>query len=415
MRSKHPKDKVYIYLFGRLNVDPFESIKTGRSLVRKHPRFEYGYRLLLTSYQQHLFKTPGPDHPTAQNLLKEFKKDRKYFETYLRKFPHNDNAMYLSLELLVWEKKVNDANRLLAKALQIEPTWLNWQFYTNYYLKTDQLPLLQAYIRRAVETSTLTQSMTPDEKERQVVLAYLTTLAVGETYRPIVEYADTYPQILGDNEVQKLYLIACAQSGEANKAYSLMDEILTRSNDLYQWLANDDDVSALRQDPRWISRVDKFRQYWDSGKDNRRLDTLAKKFSRPAPQWELQDNQGNLIKLEDQKGSIVILDFWATWCEPCKMVMPVLNEWMRTRMPAGVKVFSINVWENDPRGVADFMLKNKYQMTLLYGHDNLSKLYNFTGIPYLCVIDKEGNIRFDESGYSLDLGEKLSFWVEDLN
>jgi thioredoxin-related protein len=53
-------------------------------------------------------------------------------------------------------------------------------------------------------------------------------------------------------------------------------------------------------------------------------------------------------------------------------------------------------------------------MTLLLGNSELPKAYGFTGIPYICVIDKQGNIAYEQSGYRPDLPELLDFWLEDL-
>ena len=60
------------------------------------------------------------------------------------------------------------------------------------------------------------------------------------------------------------------------------------------------------------------------------------------------------------------------------------------------------------------MVDNNYDMILLYGNDDIVKDYKFDGIPYLCVIDQEGQIRFKHSGYSDGLDEFLDFWAEDL-
>lgn len=414
LKKKYPKSEQYIYLWARIQSDPEVQISYGRQLVKKHPRFEYGYRLLLATYQNELFTTPAADHPSALPWLPDYKKDRKYFQQYLDKFPGNNTALYFSINMLVWEKQVDAANKLLSTALKNNAPWLNWQFYTDYYLKTGQLTLLQAYIRRMVDSSELTKHLSDAEKETEFQQAYLTTLLLGEAYTELFAYVDANSSLLNSIDNQQLYLMACAQRGESDRAFRLLDIVADTSGELYQWLQTDRGMAAFRQDSRWEPLISRIRQDWEAGANTRKADVLARKFSRPAPLWELKDAQGDTVRLADLKGQIVILDFWATWCEPCLDAMPLLNQWLKAEQRPGVKVFSVNVWERDPDKVLAFMQEQGYAMTLLFGTDNLSEAYGFNGIPYICVIDKTGNIRFDQSGHSPDLEEFLTIWVEDL-
>jgi thiol-disulfide isomerase/thioredoxin len=412
--KKHPRSEQYIYLWARIQTDPKVQIEYGRKLVRKHPGFEYGYRLLLAVYQNELFITPAPDHPDALPWKADFKKDRRYFQQYLDKFPGNSTALYFSVNLLVWEKQVDAANKLVAAAVKNNAPWLTWQFYTDFYLRTGQLTLLQAYIRRMVDTSDLTRNLSDAEKESEFQHAYLTTLLLGEAYTELFAFVDANPNLLNDIDNQQLYLMACALRGESDRAFRLLDIVADTSGELYQWLQTDREMAAFRQDSRWEPMISRVRKDWEAGASARKADVLARKFSRPAPLWELKDAQGNLVRLADLKGQIVILDFWATWCEPCRDSMPLLDKWLKANQPRDVKVYSVNVWEREPDEVLAFMQEKGYAMTLLYGTDNLSEAYGFSGIPYICVIDKLGNIRYDQSGHSPDLEELLSIWVEDL-
>lgn len=414
LKERNPKSEKYIYLWARTLDDINLQKQSGRNLIKKFPAFDYGYRLLLTHYQKELFITPSADHPSAQSILKEYKKDRKYFDLYLKRFPQSENAIYLALGALVWEKKVEEANRLLAKALSIEASWLNWQFYTDYYLKTNQLLMLETYIRHLVDTSDYTKNMSAVEKDYQVDFIYLSTLLSGESYQAIFDYVKAHPMALADPRIQKVFLIACANFGDFDLAFLMLDKMGSQSGALYQWLLTDESIAPLRKDSRWQAKIDLAQSSWDAGKNERKAEVVETKINKPAPAWELLDLKGNKVKLADLKGSIVILDFWATWCDPCKKAMPVLDNWMKTKMPAGVKVYSINVWERNTDVVAPFWNDRNYTMTMLYGTSTLSQEYGFEGIPYICIIDKEGNIRYEEKGFSDELAEILTFWVEDL-
>ncbi|MEW5995028.1 MAG: TlpA disulfide reductase family protein, partial [Candidatus Zixiibacteriota bacterium] len=91
----------------------------------------------------------------------------------------------------------------------------------------------------------------------------------------------------------------------------------------------------------------------------------------------------------------------------------VVNEFTKNHANDNVRVFSINVWERGKSPARRFMDKNNYAMTLLYGNDELAKAYGVEGIPHLCVIDKNGNIRYVEKGFTDGLDEKLVWWTED--
>jgi thiol-disulfide isomerase/thioredoxin len=412
--AKHPSDPKYIYLKARASEDIKEQMQAGRLLVKKYPGFEYGYRLLLAYYPKNLFIYRDGTVPEAQPYLKDFNKDKKYFAQYLKKFPANENALYLNISLLVWERKVKEANAMLAVAVDKNASWLSWQFYTEFYFKTGQYQMLETYIRRLVDTSDATKGMSDAEKEQQVAAAYLGTLFDGQDYKEMFAYVKSHPAALQEVHTQRIYLLASVYTGELERAFNFLSLLSTQSGDLFNWLTSEADLEPLRKDARWDKLMEQFSNLWVLSTENRRTEAVARKLSKPAPLWQLQDAKGDTVRLSDLRGEVIVLDFWATWCGPCKMAMPVLDKWMKNRMPGGVKVFSINVWENAPDKAAAFITDNKYAMTLLYGTPNISKDYGFDGIPYLCVIDRDGNIRYEEKGYADDLGENLAFWVDDL-
>jgi thiol-disulfide isomerase/thioredoxin len=414
LKDKNPKDEKYIYLWARTIADTQEMMKQARILVKKYPAFEYGYRLLLAPYQKELFSIEVNDEVKTTAIYLGFKKDRKYFAKYLKKFPTSNDAIYLMIGLYIWEKQVDNANMLVAKAVTLNSSFLNWQFFTDFYLRTNQLQLLQAYVRRMIAESKQAEGMSLQEIESQFLITYLGTLFEAEYYTAFMDYIAMYPEAINDSNVQQMALLIYAHDGNNDDAFEIMDKMVDRPNDFYSWLTADKDLDVLRSDPRWTAKMNQMKQLWDAGRNGRKAAVVAKKINIPAQLWELPDKDGNIVKLADLKGSIVVLDFWATWCGPCKMAMPVIDEWMKIEMPAGVKVFSINVWERDPSLALPFMQENGYGMTLLYGTNDLSQKYGFDGIPYLCVIDKEGNIRFEEKGFAPELKENLAFWTEDL-
>jgi hypothetical protein len=105
-------------------------------------------------------------------------------------------------------------------------------------------------------------------------------------------------------------------------------------------------------------------------------------FEREAPAWTLRTVAGDSLSLADLRGQVLILDFWATWCGPCRMAMPVLDSWIDTEKPRAC----VSSRER-PATLASggFMAREGYAMELLYGDEALVR--RIEGIPYICAID----------------------------
>lgn len=115
----------------------------------------------------------------------------------------------------------------------------------------------------------------------------------------------------------------------------------------------------------------------------------------PAPPWSLMTPGGERVSLEDLRGRVVVMDFWATWCGPCRVVMPSLQELHETHGDR-VTVVGINVWESgDP---AAFMEENGYTYTMVLNGDDVASEYMVEGIPTFYVIAPDGTVAFHAVG-----------------
>ncbi|MBS7640487.1 MAG: TlpA disulfide reductase family protein [Candidatus Bathyarchaeia archaeon] len=119
-----------------------------------------------------------------------------------------------------------------------------------------------------------------------------------------------------------------------------------------------------------------------------------------APEFSLYDLNGNTLKLSDFKGKIVILDFMATWCGPCRMQIPHLN-FVREKYGDSVILISISIDPNhDSEGILKEFLNEYPYANWIWARDtaNLRGVYGVTAIPTLVIIDREGYIRFRHVG-----------------
>lgn len=139
---------------------------------------------------------------------------------------------------------------------------------------------------------------------------------------------------------------------------------------------------------------------------------LAKTMiDKPAPLFALKDLNGKSYALSDLKGKVVILDFWATWCGPCKASLPGMQMAVnKYKDDPNVIFLFVDTWENGDdfiTGVKKFIADNKYVFNVLIdekGSDGRqSKVvgsFGVEGIPTKFIIDKNGHIRFKYVGYS---------------
>lgn len=128
-----------------------------------------------------------------------------------------------------------------------------------------------------------------------------------------------------------------------------------------------------------------------------------------AKDFELTNLEDKKVKLSDLKGKIVVLDFWATWCGPCRAALPHMQDLVKKYDKSEVEFLFVNTMENEKpeatkNKVSKFIADNKYDLNVLYDLDNnVRKNYLVQGIPCEIVIDKEGNLIARSEGYDSNL------------
>jgi thiol-disulfide isomerase/thioredoxin len=119
----------------------------------------------------------------------------------------------------------------------------------------------------------------------------------------------------------------------------------------------------------------------------------------PAPNFTLVDGDGNPVSLADLKGQIVLINFWASWCGPCREEMPLLEQIHQRYEPLGFTLLGVNVEENSSDAV-NWLKDRPVSFPILFDPDNgVSKLYDVVAMPSTVIVDREGNVRFLHHGY----------------
>lgn len=154
-------------------------------------------------------------------------------------------------------------------------------------------------------------------------------------------------------------------------------------------------------------------------------------IKKPIKLFKIEKLNGGFVDMANMKGKIIVLDFWATWCAPCKAAMPgmqmVVNKYKDDK---DVVFFFVSTMESDPKykeKIRDFMKEKNYNFeVLLDGTKNgkqpndevykiYSKTFEFSGIPQKMIIDGDGYLRWRSTGYGgrpSALADEISYIVE---
>lgn len=126
-----------------------------------------------------------------------------------------------------------------------------------------------------------------------------------------------------------------------------------------------------------------------------------------APEFTLKDLADKEVTMASLAGKVVLMDFWATWCGPCKQAMPVMQKISDDYKDKGVVVLGVNMGERKADDGKKYMEKKGYTYTCLLAGDDLAKTYGITGIPTLVIVGKDGVIVKTEVGMANDGGKSL--------
>jgi thiol-disulfide isomerase/thioredoxin len=129
------------------------------------------------------------------------------------------------------------------------------------------------------------------------------------------------------------------------------------------------------------------------------LPAVAGSGTGPAPQFTLAARGGNSLSLAQYKGQVVMLNFWASWCGPCRQEMPLLENIYKKYNKMGFTLIGVNV-EPDSKAADAWLQQTPVSFPVIYDKDStVSRAYNVAGMPSTVIIDRKGNIRVLHQGY----------------
>jgi peroxiredoxin len=123
-------------------------------------------------------------------------------------------------------------------------------------------------------------------------------------------------------------------------------------------------------------------------------------LSGPAPNFTLQSNGGQPVALASLKGKVVMVNFWATWCVPCRQEMPHLQALYERYNSLGFELLAVNVEKNNAEGARKWLEETPVTFPVLFDPENqVTKLYKVQTMPSTVLIGRDGTMRFIHHGY----------------
>jgi thiol-disulfide isomerase/thioredoxin len=135
---------------------------------------------------------------------------------------------------------------------------------------------------------------------------------------------------------------------------------------------------------------------------------------RLAPDFTLRTLDGKEITLSKLKGKVILLDFWATWCSPCRESIPHLIQLYKAYQKKGLEVIGINMDKRDMETVRQFAMSMNIPYPIVMTSGQEERDYGVTGLPSTILIDKKGRVRKKILGFTSEIAKQMTATVQDL-
>ena len=133
-----------------------------------------------------------------------------------------------------------------------------------------------------------------------------------------------------------------------------------------------------------------------------------------APDFALKSSTGENLRLSEYRGEVVMINFWATWCGPCRQEMPLLDELYSRYSRVGFSLLGVNIDDNSSKAMNMVEELGVSFPVLFDSSKEVSKLYEVEAMPVTVLIDREGTVRYVHHGYKPGYEEKYLDQIRSL-
>ncbi|TPW12820.1 MAG: thiol-disulfide isomerase-like protein [Halothiobacillaceae bacterium] len=150
----------------------------------------------------------------------------------------------------------------------------------------------------------------------------------------------------------------------------------------------------MRREPSWLNYTI-FLTLWLMASGV----MAAEKMTGLAPDFTLKSNSGANLKLSEYRGEVVMINFWASWCGPCRQEMPLLDKLYQQYKELGFVLLGVNV-EEDSSKAKELLQDVTVSFPILFDEKNsVSTQYKLVAMPSTVLVDRDGNMRYFHAGY----------------
>ena len=133
-----------------------------------------------------------------------------------------------------------------------------------------------------------------------------------------------------------------------------------------------------------------------------------------APDFALKSSTGENMRLSEYRGDVVMVNFWATWCGPCRQEMPLLDELYQRYSRVGFNLLGVNI-DDDSRRAMRMIEELGVDFPVLFdASKRVSELYDVDAMPVTVIIDREGTVRYVHQGYKPGYEDKYLTQIRSL-
>ncbi len=133
-----------------------------------------------------------------------------------------------------------------------------------------------------------------------------------------------------------------------------------------------------------------------------------------APDFALKSSTGENMRLSEYRGDVVMINFWATWCGPCRQEMPLLDELYQRYSRVGFNLLGVNI-DDDSRRAMQMIEELGVDFPVLFdATKQVSELYDVDAMPVTVIIDREGTVRYVHQGYKPGYEDKYLTEIRSL-
>lgn len=140
----------------------------------------------------------------------------------------------------------------------------------------------------------------------------------------------------------------------------------------------------------------------------------ALRAGQPAPNFKVISTSGQTVTMDNYRGYVLVIDFFATWCPPCKESIPHLNEMNRKYGKQGLQVLGLSMDEDGERAVKSFIGEYRINYPVALPPEQVQIDYGIISVPVIFVIDKKGKVVEIYRGFTDEIGRSMETLIKKL-